>query len=122
MANILFEYFGISAFNYTTMKYFESLTRQAISSRMNAAEPGHDFVQTMTDSLIEAPAGDPDTITDEFGHRWSRKGIIYIHTIHLSMHDQPFIVESVSNTYMYIPIAFVLHSSDVLFSCRLYSP
>ena len=67
-----------SAFNYTTMKYFESLTRQAISSRMNAAEPGHDFVQTMTDSLKEAPAGDPDTITDEFGHRWSRKGIIYI--------------------------------------------
>lgn len=76
--NFLYDRFGISAFGYDTMQYFEGLVRKALKDRMETSEPGHDFVQTMADSMREVKKSDPDALKDDAGRLWSKKGNYYI--------------------------------------------
>jgi len=39
---------------------------------------GNDFLQTLTNNLVEAPAGDPDTSISLTGYPWSKKGLTKI--------------------------------------------
>jgi len=73
--NFLYDRFGISAFGYDTMQYFEGLVRKALKDRMETSEPGHDFVQTMADSMREVKKSDPDALKDDAGRLWSKKGL-----------------------------------------------
>ena len=56
------------------MMYFEGLVKSALKERMSTAEPGHDFVQTMADSVNEVKRSDPDALKDKDGLVWSKKG------------------------------------------------
>ena len=74
LVTALYDYFKISSLGYDTMMYFEGLVKSALKERMSTAEPGHDFVQTMADSVNEVKRSDPDALKDKDGLVWSKKG------------------------------------------------
>lgn len=60
------------------MQYFEDLVRKALKDRMENGEAGHDFVQTMADSMREVKKNDPDALKDNAGRIWSKKGYYFL--------------------------------------------
>lgn len=60
------------------MQYFQSLCEQVIQQRADSGSDGHDFIQSLADKIVKLDKNDPDTLTDEHGNLWTRKGAILV--------------------------------------------
>lgn len=67
------KYLNLGFVDSNANNYFDKLTESLIEDRKSTE--GNDFLQTLTNNLVEAPAGDPDTSISLTGYPWSKKGI-----------------------------------------------
>ena len=72
--SLLKKVFDMSVLDSEACDYFEKLTNSLIKERQ-ISTGRHDFLQTLTDNLVEAPKSDPDTLRSNKGHLWTRKGL-----------------------------------------------
>jgi len=65
--------FNIALLDIEALGYLEQICEKIIANRKSgSAEPS--FIQTLVDSLVEAPKGHPDTLVDTNGLLWSKQG------------------------------------------------
>lgn len=67
------KYFNLGLLDGYASAYFDSLTASLVEERKKSS--GNDFIQTLTDSLIEDPATDPEAKYNHLGNLWTRKGL-----------------------------------------------
>ena len=72
--SLLKKFFDMNVLDSEACDYFEKLTNSLVDERQKSTGR-HDFLQTLTDNLVEAPATDPDTLRSDKGHLWTRKGL-----------------------------------------------
>lgn len=56
-------------------KYFDKLTESLVEERMNSTDRD-DFLQTLTNNLVDVDQSSTDMLRDEAGISWTRKGMI----------------------------------------------
>ena len=66
-------------------EYFEDLCASVIEARQKDTVAGKDFLQTLTNNMVEPVKGDPGLMADERGRLWTKEGGICLHNI-LSLH------------------------------------
>lgn len=69
----LHKWFNMGFLDSNANNYFDKLTESLIEERKSSK--GSDFLQTLANNLVEAPADDPETLTNSRGVAWSKKGI-----------------------------------------------
>ena len=72
--SLLKKVFDMNILDSEACDYFEKLTNSLIEERQMSTGR-HDFLQTLTDNLVEANKSDPDTLRSNKGHLWTRKGL-----------------------------------------------
>lgn len=69
--------FGIQVLDRESMLFFERTFEDIIKTRQQDPDNASNFIQSVSNKIVEAPKGDPDTIIDSFGSSWTRKGKCY---------------------------------------------
>ena len=70
--SFMHKWFNMGFLDASASHYFDTLTESLITERRSA--DGADFLQTLTNNLVEAPRSDPDTAINHLGEPWTKKG------------------------------------------------
>lgn len=74
ISKVIEKTFGVSALPKASVDYFNNLCTGIIASRRQEAL-GHDFVQSLANQVVKISPKDPDTLVDDQGYLWTRKGM-----------------------------------------------